>query len=184
MDGIVPNRWWKQETKNQKWYTGETLNTVIGQGYLSVTPIQMARLTAAVVNGGELYELFLMADPGRKIEPEKVIDIDPKNIELVRKALMDVVRGRQGTGRMARSKVVDIGGKTGTTQVIGSSEDDDNQKEIPEKFKDHAWFVAFAPEDDPQIAVSVFVEHGGHGSTTAAPIAKRIIETYYKNIEL
>jgi penicillin-binding protein 2 len=179
--GIVPNTWWKRETRNTKWYKGETLNTVIGQGYLSVTPIQMARLTAAVVNGGKLYETFIVADPGREIEPESVLNIDPRNIELVRKALMDVVQGKRGTGRIARSDVVDIGGKTGTTQVIGGVPDDKDQKAIPEKFRDHAWFVAFAPEDDPQIAVSVFVEHGGHGSSAAAPIAKRIIEAYYKN---
>ena len=179
--GIVPNRRWKRETKNSKWYTGETLNTVIGQGYLAVTPIQMASLTAAVVNGGELYEPFIVVDPDREIEPESVLDIDPQNIELVRKALMDVVQGKRGTAQMARSDVVDIGGKTGTTQVIGGADDDEEKKYVPEKFRDHAWFVAFAPEDDPQIAVSVFVEHGGHGSTSAAPIAKRIIEAYFKN---
>ena len=94
---------------------------------------------------------------------------------------MDVIRGKKGTARMARSDVVDIGGKTGTTQVIGGVSDDKEQKDVPKKFRDHAWFVAFAPEEDPQIAVSVFVEHGGHGSTAAAPIAKRIIEAYYKN---
>ncbi len=181
--GIVPSTWWKRETKNRKWYRGETLNTVIGQGYLAVTPIQMARLTAAVVNGGRLYKPFLVAEPGMEIEPESVLDIDPRNIELVREALMDVVHGKRGTARIARSKVVDIGGKTGTTQVIRGPEDDEERKDIPEKFRDHAWFVAFAPEADPQIAVSVFVEHGGHGSTAAAPIAKRIIEAYYKNNE-
>ena len=182
--GIVPNTWWKRAKKGRKWYRGETLNTVIGQGYLAVTPIQMARLTAAVVNGGKLYKPFLVADPDREIEPESVLDIDPQNIEVIRKALMDVVKGKRGTARGARSKVVDIGGKTGTTQVIRGPEDDEEKKkkDIPEKFRDHAWFVAFAPEVDPQIAVSVFVEHGGHGSTAAAPIAKRIIEAYYKNL--
>ena len=179
--GIVPNRWWKREMKNSKWYKGETLNTVIGQGYLAVTPIQMAKLIATVVNGGKLYESFIVADPDRKIEPESVLNIDPQNIKLVRKALIGVVQSNRGTGRMARSNVVDIGGKTGTTQVIGWN-DKEEQKDVPKKFRDHAWFVAFAPEDDPQIAVSVFVEHGGHGSSAAAPIAKRIIETYYKSL--
>ena len=181
--GIVPTTWWKRETKDTKWYTGETLNTVIGQGYLAVTPIQMASLTAAVVNGGKLYQPFIMADSDREIEPESVLDTDIRNIEMVKKALMDVVQGKKGTGRSARSEVVDIGGKTGTTQVIGAGPDDEEEKDVPKKFRDHAWFVAFAPEDDPQIAVSVFVEHGGHGSTAAAPIAKRIIEAYYKNLE-
>ncbi|HDH34931.1 MAG TPA: penicillin-binding protein 2, partial [Nitrospirae bacterium] len=82
-----------------------------------------------------------------------------------------------------RSNIVAIGGKTGTTQVIGGVPDDKEQYNVPEKFRDHAWFVAFAPENDTQIVVSVFVEHGGHGSSSAAHIAKRIIGTYYKSLE-
>ena len=92
---------------------------------------------------------------------------------------MGVVNDEKGTGKIAFSDMVSMGGKTGTTQVIGGVS---KEKDLPEKFRDHAWFVAFAPEKDPQIAVAVFVEHGGHGSTGAAPIAKRIIEAYYKNI--
>ena len=175
--GIVPSRAWKREAKNEKWYTGETLNTVIGQGYLAVTPIQMARLTAAVVNGGKLYKPFLVDEPGRETGPERVLNIDPRNIEMVKNALMDVVGSKRGTASSARSNVVDIGGKTGTSQVVGGGSVNDMNAQ--EKYRDHAWFVAFAPERDPQIVVSVFVEHGGHGSTAAAPIAKRIIETYY-----
>ena len=183
VSGIVPTRLWKFNTKKEKWYTGETLNTVIGQGYLAVTPIQMARLTSALVNGGKLYKPFLLKDPGREIEPESIVKIDPRNIKMVKKALMDVVQGNRGTGHMARSNIVAIGGKTGTTQVIGGVPDDKEQYNVPQKFRDHAWFVAFAPENDTQIVVSVFVEHGGHGSSAAAPIAKRIIETYYKSLE-
>ena len=81
------------------------------------------------------------------------------------------------TGQIIRSELVSIGGKTGTTQVVGGGS---NEKDIPEKFRDHAWFVAFAPVDDPRIVVSVFVEHGGHGSTAAAPIAGKLIEVFYK----
>jgi penicillin-binding protein 2 len=180
--GIVPGTWWKLKNKNEKWYKGETLNTVIGQGYLSVTPIQMARLTSAMVNGGKLYRPYFLVDPGREIETENVAKVNPENIELIKRALMNVVSGRKGTGRLAQSSVVDIGGKTGTTQVVGGVSDYREMKNIPEKFRDHAWFVAFAPENEPEIVVSVFVEHGGHGSTGAAPIAKKIIEKYYKNI--
>ena len=79
---------------------------------------------------------------------------------------------------MAKSDIVNIGGKTGTTQVITA---DDDRVEVPEKFRDHAWFVAFAPEENPEIAVAVFVEHGGHGSTAAAPVAKRVIEKYFRD---
>ena len=175
--GLVPTSGWKLETKKERWYKGETLNTVIGQGYLSATPIQMARLIGAVVNGGKLYGPYLLSDAGPE-EPESVVEINPKYISLIKKALLGVVTDKKGTGWAARSDIVGIGGKTGTTQVVGGVS---RGKDIPEKYKDHAWFVAFAPEDKPRIAVAVFVEHGGHGSTGAAPIAKRIIEGYFKN---
>lgn len=176
--GIVPSTEWKLRTKKQKWYKGETLNTTIGQGYLSTTPIQMARLMAAVVNGGKLYRPHLLKDliPDSVIEEE--VDIKSENIDLIKKSLIGVVADRDGTGWMARSEIVRIGGKTGTTQVIGGR---NKEKDIPDKYKDHAWFIAFAPEENPQIAVVVFIEHGGHGSTAAAPIAKRVIEAFYKN---
>ena len=175
--GLVPTSGWKLETKKERWYRGETLNTVIGQGYLSATPIQMARLIGAVVNGGKLYEPYLLSDAGPG-EPESIVEINPFHTSLIKKALIGVVKDKHGTGRAAGSDIVSIGGKTGTTQVVGGVS---KEKDIPEKFRDHAWFVAFAPEDKPSIAVAVFVEHGGHGSTSAAPIAKRIIEGYFKN---
>jgi penicillin-binding protein 2 len=172
--GIVPSTGWKLETKKEVWYKGETLNTVIGQGYLSATPIQMARLMAAVVNGGKLYEPYLLF--GSETKAKGIININPEYINLVKKALIGVVEDKDGTGKMAKSDKVRIGGKTGTTQVIGGVI---KEEELPDRYKDHAWFVAFAPEDNPEIVVTVFVEHGGHGSTSAAPIAKRIIEAYY-----
>jgi len=176
VSGIVPTSGWKLETKKERWYTGETLNTVIGQGYLSTTPIQMARLTAAVVNQGKMYPPHLLAD-NAPIEPESIVKITPGYIQTIKKALLSVVTDKKGTGWAAASDIVSIGGKTGTTQVVGGVRKGDD---IPEKYRDHAWFVAFAPENDPQIAVAVFVEHGEHGSTGAAPIAKRIIEGYFK----
>ena len=137
----------------------------------------MARLTAAVVNNGKLYRPHLLKGTDSKATAESVVMIAPQNFQLIKKALMGVVENKKGTGKIARSDIVRIGGKTGTTQVIGG---DTDQETLPDKYKDHAWFVAFAPEDVPRIAVAVFVEHGGHGSTAAAPIAKRIIEEYYK----
>ncbi len=174
--GIVPSTEWKLRTKKERWYKGETLNTVIGQGYLSTTPIQMARLMAAVVNGGRLYKLHLLKDPGSLPQVDGVVHIKPENINLIKKALIGVVTDTDGTGWMAQSDIVSIGGKTGTTQVVGG---DGTQEDIPDKYRDHAWFVAFAPEEKPEIAVAVFVEHGGHGSTAAAPIAKKVIEAYF-----
>jgi len=175
--GIVPSTEWKLKTKKEKWYKGETFNTAIGQGYLSATPIQMARLMAAVVNGGKLYRPHLLKDSVSDNVVERKVYIKPENIGLIKKALIGVVSDRNGTGCMASSDLVSIGGKTGTTQVVGGGGD---EEDIPDKHKDHAWFVAFAPEEDPQIVVAVFVEHGGHGSTSAAPIAKRVIEAYFK----
>ncbi len=177
--GIVPSTAWKFNAKNEKWYKGETLNTVIGQGYLSATPLQMARLTSAVINGGKLYMPNLLKGTDLKIKPQNVVMINPETISLVKDALMGVVEDKKGTAKIARSDIVRIGGKTGTTQVIGG---DTSKKDLPYKYKDHAWFVAFAPEDDPQISVAVFVEHGEHGGSGAAPIAKRIIEEYLKDV--
>ncbi len=175
--GIVPTRRWKEEMKGEKWYKGETLNTVIGQGYLSVTPLQVATMMAAVVNGGILYEPFLIMRSGHRATDNGMKKINPAHIKLIKEALHGVVTEKKGTGRIAMSELVSIGGKTGTTQVVGGGS---NEKDIPEKFRDHAWFVALAPVDDPRIVVSVFVEHGGHGSTAAAPIAGKIIEVFYK----
>lgn len=177
--GIVPTSGWKRETKKEMWYRGETLNTVIGQGYLSATPLQMARLTAAVVNGGRLYAPYLLKGKGGG-EPESIVTIKPEYMSLVKKALISVVIDKHGTGRKAASDIISIGGKTGTTQVVGGVS---KGEKTPYKFRDHAWFVAFAPEDNPRIAVAVFVEHGGHGSTVAAPIAKKVIEAYFKKNE-
>jgi penicillin-binding protein 2 len=174
--GLVPTSGWKFENKKEKWYTGETLNTVIGQGYLSATPIQMARVMATVVNGGKLYEPHLLMEQGSKTRAKGVVKIRQNNIELIKKALLAVVEDKKGTGKLASSEIISIAGKTGTTQVVGGVS---KNKELEDKYRDHAWFVAYAPVDRPQIAVAVFVEHGGHGSTGAAPIAKRIIEAYY-----
>jgi penicillin-binding protein 2 len=180
VSGIVPSTGWKLKTKKQKWFKGETLNTVIGQGYLATSPIQMARLMAALVNGGKLFNLHLLKNKITNTPVDSVLNISPLSMELIKRALIGVVSDRGGTGKKTRSDIVSIGGKTGTTQVIGGGGEN---KKVPEKYRDHAWFIAFAPEENPQIALSVFVEHGGQGSTAAAPIAKKVIEAYFKDRE-
>jgi len=177
--GIVPTSGWKRETRKDRWYTGETLNTVIGQGYLSTTPIQMARVMATIVNGGKLYRPYLFMESGSGAKAEGVVKIRPENTELIKKALSGVVKDKKGTGRHAYSELVSIGGKTGTTQVVGGI---DRGDDVPDKYKDHAWFLGYAPADRPSIAVAVFIEHGGQGSLSAAPIAKDIIEAYFKGM--
>lgn len=171
--GLIPDTKWKFERKNQPWYLGETFNTAIGQGYVLVTPVQMAQAMSAVANGGFLYPPTLIKTNAAS-KPVANIGIKPEVIELLKKALYGVVNEPGGTGGAARS-TVSVGGKTGTAQVVGMKK---SLSSFTEKFKDHAWFVAFAPVEKPEIALCAFVEHGGHGGTAAAPIAKRAIEGY------
>lgn len=173
--GLIPDTQWKYEKKNQQWYLGETFNSAIGQGYVSVTPIQMAQLISAVANGGSIYAPTIV-----KLEtippPIRKADIKPQTLELVKSGLYGVVNEGGGTGGASRSSIVIIGGKTGTAQVVSIRK---SSNQLPEKLRDHAWFVAFAPVEKPEVALCVFVEHGGHGGGAAAPVAKQAIEGYF-----
>jgi len=172
--GNLPSTKWKLKAKKEKWYQGETLSVAIGQGYLTVTPIQMARLTAGLVNGGKIYKPHLLADETPELE--RTIDVDKGNLDFIKRAMLGVVYEGGGTGGRARSDVVSIGGKTGTAQVIAGAI---RGKTLSGKQQDHAWFIAYAPQLNSEVAAAVFVEHGGHGGSAAAPIAKRVIEAYF-----
>lgn len=172
--GIIPNTKWKQEKKRQPWYLGETFNTAIGQGYLAVTPVQMAVMISAIANGGNLYQPTLVKDAAAVFSGKAKASLE--TLAIIKNALFGVVNESGGTGWAAKSQVANIGGKTGTAQVVAGKYGSDYGR-----FRDHAWFVAFAPVERPEIALSVFVEHGGHGGGAAAPIAKRAIEEYLKN---
>jgi len=174
--GVVPDTKWKQEKRKQPWYLGETFNASIGQGYVAATPFQMAQMMSIVANGGYIYSPSLLMTEN-KPAPLTKLNIRQENFEEVKKALSGVVNENGGTGWAAKSSMVNICGKTGTAQVVGMKRD---SKYLPEMFRDHAWFVAFAPYEAPEIALSVMVEHGGHGGAAAAPIAKRAIEAYMK----
>ncbi|MBI5187894.1 MAG: penicillin-binding protein 2 [Nitrospirae bacterium] len=176
--GLIPNTKWKQENKRLPWFLGETFNTAIGQGYVAATPIQMAVMTGAIANGGNLYRPTLIKDL-RPVLSGKA-KIRPETLEIIKSALSGVVDEPGGTGWAAKSPLISIGGKTGTAQIVGIKK---GFKYLPERFRDHAWFVAFAPVEKPEVALAVFVEHGGHGGGAAAPIAKRAIEGYFKNSE-
>lgn len=171
--GLIPNSEWKLETKKSAWFLGETFINSIGQGYVSTTPIQLAVMMSAVANGGSVYRPLILKDA----VPELVrkVELRQETLEIVRDALKGVVNEPGGTGAAARSSMAIVGGKTGTAQVVGIRKD---SKHLPEKFRDHAWFVSFAPVEKPEIAMSVFVEHGGHGGSAAAPIAKKALEAY------
>jgi len=176
--GLIPSIKWKMEAKKAQWFLGETFVNSIGQGYVSTTPVQMAVMMSSVANGGNVYRPTIL-----KGSPPKLVmsaGVSPETMEKVKDALKGVVNEPGGTGWVAKSNVTTIGGKTGTAQVVGIRKD---SKLLSEKFRDHAWFVAFAPVDKPEVAMSVLVEHGGHGGSAAAPIAKKAIEAYMLPIE-
>lgn len=190
--GLVPDPDWKKRTRNQNWQEGETLSTAIGQGFNLTTPLQICRMTAAIAEGGTLYQPRLVEEI-RKTDTDKVKKLSSKTngeisasretIQLIKQGLVDAVNDENGTGEKARLETITVGGKTGTAQMLGLDKFKALlEEDMPYKYKDHAWFTAFAPAEDPEIAVTVLVEHGSHGGSTAAPIAKKILKKYF-NIE-
>jgi len=188
--GLVPNKRWKRGALDAPWHQGETLIAGIGQGYLLATPLQLAVMTARLVNGGvavtpRLTRALAGVDADNGAENKsgfESLNLPKAHLDLVTEAMSDVVNSRRGTAR--KSKIVDpnfaMGGKTGTVQVrrISKAERDTGvvkNKDLPWKFRDHALFVGFAPVDKPTYAVAVVVEHGGGGSSVAAPIARDIL---------
>lgn len=188
--GLIPSTEWKKRRFGVVWYPGETVSASIGQGFNLYTPLQLAVAYAAVANGGKVLQprllLRLEAQDGtvlKEFPPEvrSEAGISPQYLEVVRRGLTAVVEEPGGTGRRARVPGVRVAGKTGTAQVVRLEhteglEDD----EIPIRHRDHGWFGAFAPADAPEIAVGVLVEHGLHGSSSAAPIAQRILARYFE----
>ncbi len=183
--GLIPDEEWKLKTKGESWYLGETYNAAIGQGYVAVTPFQLARMIATVAADGRLYEPTLkrIAPYEAKRAAADSYDLSPENIELVKRALIGVVNDPRGTAHAAHSDDFVIAGKTGTAQVYSNANKKRLASATPDALKDHAWFVAYAPASHPEIACAVLVEHGGHGGSAAAPIAKKAIETYLANLE-
>jgi penicillin-binding protein 2 len=187
-NGLIPTAAWKKRRTGVPWQRGETLSVAIGQGYNLVTPLQMAVLTAAVANGGVAYKPLIL----RSIESAegKIVFRNEKQVlrklptssntlDIVKRGLWEVVQSDRGTAKIARIRGINISGKTGTAQVVGRRKGDTSRKiERASHHKAHAWFVAYAPSDNPKIAVSVVVEHGEHGSSGAAPIAREIIKAY------
>ncbi len=187
--GLIPTAEWKMKRYGKPWQEGETLSVAIGQGFDLVTPVQLALMTATVANGGTLYKPSLIEtvrDPeGRVIEQFKPTVLERftgqgRNLQLVRNGLIEAVNGRRGTGRRARFENITVAGKTGTAQVVRLAQYKHlKEEDIPYKYRDHAWFTCFAPAENPEIAVTVLVEHGLHGGSAAAPIAKAVLEKYF-----
>lgn len=185
--GIVPSPEWKQQARGEPWYPGETISVSIGQGYVTVTPIQMARVIATISNNGIAYPPKLIRGVRRRhtgevqLEPQAKghsLGLRPTVVEGIQRSLASVVSN--GTARRANSPLVTIAGKTGTSQVVALRKNKEKEEDIPKEFRDHAWFVAYAPFENPQIAVAVLAEHSGHGGSAAAPLARQLIEAFVK----
>lgn len=193
--GLAPDKDWKLKTKKEPWFPGETISASIGQGFNLVTPIQQVNLISTIAGNGTQVKPFVVKriedHEGRvlKVFSKKIVkkvDVKPENLALIQKALLGVVNDLRGTGRRARLQKVEVAGKTGTAQVVGMKPGarPDKNAEVPYMFRDHAWFISYAPYKDPEIAVAVIIEHGGHGGHTAAPIAKKLIQAYDKYYKL
>lgn len=188
--GLIPTRDWKLSATGIPWQKGETLSIAIGQGFDQVTPLQAAMAYAALVNGGVLWTPKLVtrieaADDGDtdvvKPKVRRKLPVRKETLELVKKGLVGVVNEGRGTAHGIALKEVVLGGKTGTAQVVRMGENVNrkaHQRSLAEHERDHAWFVGFAPAEKPEIVVAVIVEHGGHGSSGAAPLAQRVIRKY------
>jgi len=185
--GLLPSREWKRDKRKQAWYPGETIITGIGQGFLQVSPIQLARATATLANKGNVVTPFLVnkivradsTSPGPETH-QKIMPLNPENINNIVSAMVNVVHGARGTAKSIGKDInYQIAGKTGTAQVFNIKQDEKyNEHNIDFKLRDHALFISFAPADDPKIAVAVIVEHGGHGGSVAAPIAGKVIKQF------
>lgn len=189
--GNIPTSAWKKKVFHVPWQKGETLSIAIGQGFDTTTPLQMANAYGAIANKGKLWQPFVVRriEGGSSGEIDEMkgklkrnIPVDARNFQIVHKGLYGVVQSDRGTAHSAiKDRSIPIAGKTGTAQVVRLA-DNVNRKLAARMAKlterDHAWFVAYAPADDPKIVVSVLVEHGEHGSSTAAPLAQRVIAAY------
>lgn len=187
--GLAPTKSWKEKYRHAKWQEGETLSVAIGQGFNLATPLQMAVMTATLANGGKIYRPQLVEqviDPeGNVIEsfsPElinEIVGLD-RYFSLIKQGMEEVVQGKRGTARAVAIEGLRIAGKTGTAQVVRLAQYKHLKEEnIPYKYRDHAWFTCYAPAEDPEIAVTVLVEHGLHGGSGAGPIARAVLNQYF-----
>jgi penicillin-binding protein 2 len=177
--GIVPSKKWKKEAYNENWYGGETLITAIGQGYVLATPLQLAVMTARIASGGKKILPSVIKSP-----KDKEFDIMQKYtnaIKVIQKAMFKVVNEKKGTANRSKSDNFQFSGKTGTSQVkkismVERESEDFRNIEIEWKNRDHALFVGYMPSNKPQYSISVVIEHGGSGASTAAPIARDVFD--------
>ena len=189
--GRIPTTQWKRQRYGEPWYPGETLSVAVGQGYVTATPLQMANLIAMVAAGGVRHRphyIAKLATPDQ--EPPNAAQLDDRVTKLgvrastlsqLQAALRDVVESERGTGKKARVEGIEVAGKTGTSQTVRLKTDKKvNQLLLPREQRDHAWFVAFAPFNAPEVAVACLIEHaGGGGGAMAAPVVQQVLSYYF-----
>lgn len=179
--GLIANAEWKKKKFNKKWYQGETAITAIGQGYTQTTPIQLALATAKLINVKEIRPHLFKENttPHLMLSNSKYVEDNNIDLDLVKKG-MSLVTQEGGTASfIGRTSNYSMSAKTGTAQVFGLKKDEVYDESIlPDRLKDHALFIAFAPSENPKLVVSIVVENGGHGGSTAGPIAKKVFDAY------
>jgi penicillin-binding protein 2 len=186
--GLLPSPEWKNKRYKQKWYPGETIIVGIGQGYTLVTPMQLAQATAILANNGvamrpHILKTVEIPDHSKRYEiPLSQVDtvsIDPETIELVRNGMIDVTKPGGTAASVGAGAPYQVAAKTGTAQVVGVKQGAKyNASAIDERHRDHALFIAYAPAEEPKIALAVIVENGGHGGSAAGPIARQVMDYY------
>ena len=189
-EGVLPSQAWKKKRfrkpEQQKWYAGETISIGIGQGYNAYTPIQLAQAVATLANSGVMYRPHLVraiidsrtgAEAHIEAQPLRNLNLKPQNVDTIKKAMIGV--NKEGTGARAFAGApYESAGKTGTAQVFSLKGEQYKEGKLKKELRDHALFIAFAPADQPKIALAVLVENGGFGAQAAAPIARMVIDYY------
>jgi penicillin-binding protein 2 len=193
--GLLPSREWKQRVMGEQWYDGETVSVAIGQGFVTVTPIQLANYVNVIANGGLWVRPTLIrritAPDGRVLASDqdlpresRLLPLAPEIFDVIRHGMVEAVNGQGGTAGRARSRLFTVAGKTGTSQVVGrKSVKKSGEVEKDEDLLPHSLFIGYAPAEDPKVSVMVLVEHGEAGGRIAAPIARKVLEFYSKNVE-
>jgi penicillin-binding protein 2 len=186
--GLLPSQEWKMKRFQQKWFAGDTISVGIGQGYNLAAPLQLAQAVSVLANSGTIFRPHIVrhiqdsqtnALTSIDAEPVGNIALHTQNLELVRDAMVDVTRPGGTAAAAGSGAAYKFAGKTGTAQVVGMKQNEKyDERRVHERLRDHAWFIAYAPADSPQIALAVLVENGGHGSSAAAPIARKVFDYY------
>jgi penicillin-binding protein 2 len=189
LSGLAPSQEWKWQRFKQKWYAGDTVSVGIGQGYMLATPLQLAAATATIANNGvpvhprllkavqdsKTQEMRELAAPAAK----DAVAVKPEHIAFVRAAMVDVTRPGGTAAQVGQGAAYAMAAKTGTAQVVGMKQGEKyDEKRLKQEHWDHALFIAFAPADDPRIAMAILVENGKHGGSTAGPIAREVFDYY------